>query len=434
MEYLKTHHQWESTVPVLPRPAPVRTSDRLTWVTESLPSAVAHRVLDAVVAITSNLDLDTVLRRIVEAAMDLTGARYGALGVRDGDRLGRFVPVGMEDSEVEAISHWPHGHGLLGEVIRHPHPLRVDKIEGYPAASGYPAGHPPMHSFLGVPIQVRDSVYGNLYLTDKRDGSPFTQDDEAAVRALAAAAGVAVDNARLYEDGRRVAVLEDRERIARDLHDVVIQRIFASAMTLMSTTKHIENEIVRSRVEEAVNDLDDTIREIRSTIFALQATTPPEASLQERLTAAADAVTPALGFAPSVIIESDDSSLVPAEVADQLVVVVGEALTNVARHARASRVDVRLKVTDDAITLSVVDDGIGCEGIDAGDHRGGLHNLATRAEALHGKLAVGPAEAVAREVVGTRGTVHDAATTGDGSSTAVPTGRGTALVWRIPNA
>ncbi|MFD6091155.1 GAF domain-containing sensor histidine kinase [Oerskovia sp. NPDC060338] len=402
--------------------------------TESLPSAVAHRVLDAVVAITSNLDLDTVLRRIVEAAMDLTGARYGALGVRDGERLGRFVPVGMEDSEVEAISHWPHGHGLLGEVIRHPHPLRVDKIEGYPAASGYPAGHPPMHSFLGVPIQVRDSVYGNLYLTDKRDGSPFTQDDEAAVRALAAAAGVAVDNARLYEDGRRVAVLEDRERIARDLHDVVIQRIFASAMTLMSTTKHIDNEIVRSRVEEAVNDLDDTIREIRSTIFALQATTPPEASLQERLTAAADAVTPALGFAPSVIIESDDSSLVPAEVADQLVVVVGEALTNVARHARASRVDVRLKVTDDAITLSVVDDGIGCEGIDAGDHRGGLHNLATRAEALHGKLAVGPAEAVAREVVGARGTGADAATTGDGSSTAVPTGRGTALVWRIPNA
>ncbi|KRC32902.1 MULTISPECIES: GAF domain-containing sensor histidine kinase [Oerskovia] len=402
--------------------------------TESLPSAVAHRVLDAVVAITSNLDLDTVLRRIVEAAMDLTGARYGALGVRDGDRLGRFVPVGMEDSEVEAISHWPHGHGLLGEVIRHPHPLRVDKIEGYPAASGYPAGHPPMHSFLGVPIQVRDSVYGNLYLTDKRDGSPFTQDDEAAVRALAAAAGVAVDNARLYEDGRRVAVLEDRERIARDLHDVVIQRIFASAMTLMSTTKHIENEIVRSRVEEAVNDLDDTIREIRSTIFALQATTPPEASLQERLTAAADAVTPALGFAPSVIIESDDSSLVPAEVADQLVVVVGEALTNVARHARASRVDVRLKVTDDAITLSVVDDGIGCEGVDAGDHRGGLHNLATRAEALRGKLAVGPAEAVAREVVGARGTGADAATTGDGSSTAVPTGRGTALVWRIPNA
>ncbi|MBE7700559.1 GAF domain-containing protein [Oerskovia sp. Sa1BUA8] len=432
MDYLKTYHAHQSAVPVLPRPVPARTSDRLTWVTESLPSAVAHRVLDAVVAITSNLDLDTVLRRIVEAAMDLTGAKYGALGVRDGERLGRFVPVGMEDSEVEAIDHWPHGHGLLGEVIRNPHPLRVDKIEGYPAASGYPAGHPPMHTFLGVPIQVRDSVYGNLYLTDKRDGSPFTRDDEAAVRALAAAAGVAVDNARLYEDGRRVAVLEDRERIARDLHDVVIQRIFASAMTLMSTTKHIENELVRSRVEEAVNDLDDTIREIRSTIFALQATTPPEASLQERLTAAADAVASALGFAPSVVIESDDSSLVPAEVADQLVVVTGEALTNVARHARASRADVRLRVTDDAITLTVVDDGIGCSGIDAGDHRGGLHNLATRAEALHGTLAVGPAEAVAREVVGARGA--GAATTGDGSSPAVPTGRGTALVWRIPNA
>ncbi|MHA7134376.1 GAF domain-containing sensor histidine kinase [Oerskovia turbata] len=401
--------------------------------TESLPSAVAHRVLDAVVAITSNLDLDTVLRRIVEAAMDLTGARYGALGVRDGERLGRFVPVGMEDHQVDAIDHWPHGHGLLGEVIRNPHPLRVDKIEGYPAASGYPAGHPPMHSFLGVPIQVRDSVYGNLYLTDKRDGSPFTTDDEAAVTALAAAAGVAVDNARLYEDGRRVAVLEDRERIARDLHDVVIQRIFASAMTLMSTTKHIENELVRSRVEEAVNDLDDTIREIRSTIFALQATTPPEASLQERLTAAADAITPALGFAPTVVIESDDSSLVPAEVADQLVVVVGEALTNVARHARASHVDVRLRVTDDAITLSVVDDGIGCAGVDAGDHRGGLHNLATRAEALRGTLAVGPAREAARAGrPGARGPVAGP-DDGSGASVDVPTGRGTALVWKIPN-
>ena len=115
-------------------------------------------------------------------------------------------------------------------------------------------------------------------------------------------------------------------------------------------------------------------------------------------------------------------------------VVTGEALTNVARHARASRADVRLRVTDDAITLTVVDDGIGCSGIDAGDHRGGLHNLATRAEALHGTLAVGPAEAVAREVVGARGAGADAATTGDGSSPAVPTGRGTALVWRIPNA
>ena len=162
-----------------------------------------HALLEAVVAVGSHLDLEVVLRQMVEAAAGLVSARYGALGViGEGGRLVEFVPVGLEESEIARIHHWPEGRGLLGKLITDPRPLRLPDIAAHPGSSGFPDGHPPMHSFLGVPVRIRDEVYGNLYLTEKQ-GADFDEEDEALVQALAAAAGVAIENARLYAEARR---------------------------------------------------------------------------------------------------------------------------------------------------------------------------------------------------------------------------------------
>jgi two-component system, NarL family, sensor histidine kinase DevS len=161
-------------------------------------------LLEAVVAIGSGLDLESTLRRIVETAVGLVDATYGALGViGDDQRLAEFIPVGLSPDEIGHIHHWPEGHGLLGLLIEDPRPLRLADIAAHPASSGFPGGHPPMQSFLGVPVRVRDEVFGNLYLTNKRGGGEFTEDDEAVLVALGAAAGVAVENARLYDAARR---------------------------------------------------------------------------------------------------------------------------------------------------------------------------------------------------------------------------------------
>ena len=165
-------------------------------------------LLEAVVAIGSGLDLESTLRRIVESAVGLVDATYGALGVIGDDdggklRLAEFIPVGLSQDEIARIHHWPEGRGLLGLLIDDPRPLRLADIASHPASSGFPDGHPPMRGFLGVPVRVRDEVFGNLYLTGKRGGGEFTEDDEAVLVALGAAAGVAVENARLYEAARR---------------------------------------------------------------------------------------------------------------------------------------------------------------------------------------------------------------------------------------
>jgi len=162
-----------------------------------------HALLEAVVAVGSYLELETVLRQIVETAVELVSARYGALGViGEGGRLAEFIPVGLDEAQIAAIDHWPEGRGLLGKLITDPRPLRLQDIAADPGSSGFPDGHPPMRSFLGVPVRIREEVYGNLYLTEKQGGD-FDEEDEALVQALAAAAGVAVDNARLYAEARR---------------------------------------------------------------------------------------------------------------------------------------------------------------------------------------------------------------------------------------
>ena len=546
--------------PVLPQ---LRLDDLLAELQSRLQAVLAtrdrvHVLLEAVVAVGGNLDLEIVLRKIIETAVPLVQARYGALGViGDDGRLTEFIPVGLDEAQIAAIDHWPEGHGLLGTLIRDPRPLRMSDLSAHPESYGFPPGHPAMRSFLGVPIRIRDEVYGNLYLTEKQGGGPFDEEDETLVIALAAAAGVAIDNARLYEEARRqerwlratadvtrellsgteptqvltlvtqqalalsgadlvalavpagdqkrlvnthaagdgadgalglvlpvaasmsgqvltsgeavvledfrndgrvnpiarehmplgwaillplgapgdvrgvltvgrdpgslpfppqavemvttfaaqagialelaehrhdsarLAVLQDRERIARDLHDLVIQRLYATGMSLQGALPLITRPDVADRVSSAVDALDETIREIRSAIFSLQSPSDPKrVGLRAKILDVVEEMTAPLGFAPSLRLVGPLDEEVPGEVGEHLLSALREALSNAARHAGASSVDVTVDCGTD-LALLVRDNGTG---LGRSTRRSGLTNLAERARALGGRLRVGRAE------------------------------------------
>ncbi|SFY48154.1 sensor histidine kinase [Streptomyces sp. F-1] len=520
-----------------------------------------HSLLEAVLSVGRELELEQVLHSIVEAAAALVDAEYAALGVigPDGTTLAAFHTVGLSEERIHRIGPYPEGHGILGELIRHPEPLRLPKISEHPASYGFPPGHPPMNTFLGVPIRVRDQVFGNLYLTEKRGGLDFDEEDESVLATLAVAAGVAIDNARLYEDSRlrerwllanaeishslmsgseraealdliaerarentgsalaavampmpdteslgveiavgaqaeahrglvlplhnslmglaftaaapvtsddvahderisqepprfeglgpavavpigtgeggargvvllaresdrpvfsdketemlrgfaaqaaiamelaqrrqaaqQIALLEDRDRIARDLHDLAIQRLFATGMTLQSAGRFIEHPEASERVLRAVDDLDETIKIIRSTIFGLRAREGAAAGgLRARVVRVAGEASPVLGFAPGVRMEGLIDTDVPGEIAEHVVAVLSEALTNIARHAHADRAEVLLVTDGREVRLTVRDNGVG---IPDGGRRSGLRNMAERARRLGGRLEVGKGE------------------------------------------
>ena len=513
-------------------------------------------LLEAVIAVGSSLRLEAVLRRIVEAAVTLVDARYGALGVIDQDgRLADFIPVGLDEATIAGIDHWPAGHGVLGLLISDPRPVRLADIASHPQSSGFPAGHPPMTSFLGVPIRIRDEVYGNLYLTDKRGGAAFDEEDETLVTALSAAAGVAIENARLFDeahrqqqwltassevtrrllagarvdevlsfvteqtlqmtaadlvvlalpdadrqhltishaagqkaqtavgvrlparasisgqvladgqpitvedfrhdprtsqaaraaldrgpamllplgdadnvrgvltvgraagamplpraagqlamtfaaqagialelaerrqDAERLSIYEDRDRIARDLHDQVIQQLYASGMKLQGTIPLITRPLAEERVNSVVDDLDQTITDIRAVIFSLQARGKGPPGLRSNVLDVVDQMTEAHGMSSSMQLDDRLDQEVPGEIGEHLLYALREALSNAARHGRASHVDVSVHV-DGKLSLRVLDNGTG---ITPGPRRSGLANLALRAEPYGGTLMVGPA-------------------------------------------
>ncbi len=514
-------------------------------------------LLDAVVAVGSGLDLRGTLSRIVVAACELVNARYGALGVlrRDGTALADFVTHGVSDEQRAAIGAIPHGHGILGLLIREPHPVRLGDITTDPRAHGFPDHHPPMHTFLGVPLRIRDEVFGNLYLAEKAGGAEFTDEDQQVVMALASAAGVAIENARLFQRGQQrqrwleggaeiveailgdaqrdesldlvahrareladadlsaifvvhgdtlvlaavsgaesalrpgaslpieatllgrvaqsgkptvvndvaagldtltaaerrlldvgpavaaplgssegtlgvlvvgvaggtdvrfleedvqlvgtfaaqatlaleraraqevqaqLAVFEDRDRIARDLHDLVIQRLYASGLRLQGTLRLIDDAQANTRVQAAIDDLDATIREIRSTIFELQQRSDAK-TLTAELRAVLQEAETSFGLSPHWTVEGLVERTVPESVRPHLVATLREALANAGRHSGASQVTVRLEVGR-AVTLEVTDDG---SGIPPGVTESGLRNLRDRAESLGGEFETGPAE------------------------------------------
>jgi signal transduction histidine kinase len=542
---------------LLPRLDQLNLRSLLAQVTERVEGVadLADRLqglLQAVVAIGSHLELDEVLDRIVHTAADLADARYAALGVLDPTsperRLSQFITVGIGPDDMKRIGDLPHGRGVLGLLIDEPRAIRLADISQHAKSFGFPAHHPPMKTFLGVPISVRGEAFGNLYLTEKNGGGPFTTADEQIVLALATAAGLAIQNARLYEESRsrqawleassdittrllggasaaemfplvvsralelaggrvaflalpnadgtlrvataegdvaqeiegrtipadslsalvirqgrsesvvdarsdpriwrdildiaeagptlfvplgtgesglgvlvvtnhigapafsedalrlietfaaqaglalrlgaaatdreQLAVLGDRDRIARDLHDLVIQRLFATGMALEGALRSMQPESAVERVRRAVDDLDATIKEIRSTIFALQSPAPNAGEgLRSAINQAVQAGAEALGFHPRLTFGGAVDALVPSHVGEQLLAVLREALSNAARHAEPTAVDVEVDADPTRVILVVRDDGVG---LPEGGRRSGLANLATRARDLGG--------------------------------------------------
>ncbi len=351
--------------------------------------AKLRRVLEATLLLEADLELPVLLRHLIEEARQMAGARYGALGVLtdEGTALSEFITVGLQPDEERRIGARPTGRGVLGLLITHAHPLRLRDMGSHPDSYGFPPHHPPMTSFLGVPIKVRDEVYGNLYLTDKIGWSEFTQDDEALVVALALAAGIAIQNARLHQRVQEVAVYEDRDRVARDLHDTVIQRLFAVTLSLQSMAGAAAAAGIADRLHAAVSDLDATIRQVRSTIYELGSAGIDQGVRNTVLSLIHD-LNPVLGFEVRVTFDGPVDSAVSDELAEHLSATIREAVTNIGRHAQATEASVVVRVLDGLCQLEVADNGHGLLPTEKTGGGLGLVNLRRRAEKLHGEFLV----------------------------------------------
>jgi signal transduction histidine kinase len=350
-----------------------------------------QRLMDAIVAVGSELGLPEVLERIIRVATDLVGATYGALGVLDEQRsaLQEFITVGIDEQTRAAIGDLPAGHGVLGLLIMEPKPIRLPDLNRHPDSFGFPPGHPHMSTFLGVPIKIRGSVFGNLYLTNKRNGEEFTDADEELTVALAAAAATTIETTRLQNRLADLLVVEDRERIARDLHDTVIQRLFATGLALAGVAGRIDDPQLAERVQSAVDDLDDTVSQIRTTIFELQRPDVTSQSVRRELLDLAAQNGRNLGFAVGTRFNGPIDTNVSGKVADHLLSVAREALSNAVRHSGATEMTLEVEADNSWVTLRVRDNGTGFDGTVDGDRTGrGLANMAQRAEELGGFFAV----------------------------------------------
>ena len=348
-----------------------------------------HALLDAVLDIASGANLRSTLQRIVNNAASLTDARYAAIAVRGkSGEVEEFVYHGISDEEADEIANFPEGKGLFGHMLAHPDVIRLADMSHHVTAAGLPPGHPQMRSFLGAPLMVQGKKFGQLYITEKLGHTEFSGEDEALVAALAAAAGVAVDNARSHELRSSLVLIEERERIARDLHDLVIQRLFATGMTLQAMLRSTQlEEAAVSRIDSAIDELDKTVKQIRQTIFALQETSPD--GMRARVVAEFEAFKTLVDFTPELRFEGPIDAKVSDRVTTHSVAVVRELLSNVAKHARATACEVVVKVAGDELTVTVTDNGIG---FTEPPHRRGLSNVARRAEAHSGMFTIDAVE------------------------------------------
>ncbi len=346
------------------------------------------RLIDAVLMIEAAVELPVLLRHLIEEACSLVDARYGALGVLNEARTGLepFITVGLGDAEEESIGARPTGRGVLGVLITDATPLRLKDLGTHPDSYGFPAHHPPMKSFLGVPVRVRSVVYGNLYLTDKIGADDFSDQDQALAEALAVAAGIAIENTRLHERVRVLSVLDDRDRIARDLHDRVIQRVFAIGMSLQAAVRLSERDQIVERVNKAVDDLDTTVTEIRTAIFEL-GNNAIAGGLRHSVLELTEEMSSLIGGRPEVVFNGAIDSAISQRIADNLLAVLREALTNAGKHAQATRFIVTISVAED-VNLEVQDNGIGIELPEAFGSGLGLVNLRSRAERLGGSFEI----------------------------------------------
>ena len=350
-----------------------------------LPPAL--QALDAAVrGISGVLDVKQVLQLIVDRVRELVAARYAALGIVDDDGLiTDFITSGITDEERRAIGELPHGRGLLGLIIRENRAYRIPHIAAHPESYGFPPNHPPMDSFLGVPVTVKGNVVGRLYLTDKQGAAEFSAADQALIETFALHAGIAIENARLHEEVQRLAVVDERDRISRDLHDSVIQSIYGVTLSLDDVPELLDTSDPDAgrRVDGAIDALHGVIRDIRNFIFELRPLMLGSGNLVEGLQALAEEVRRSTSV--EITVDGAEPDEVRPEVVAELLAIAREALSNVARHSGARRAWLAVLSADDVVTLLISDDGRGLPArVTPSPGHHGLVNMRARAQALGG--------------------------------------------------
>jgi signal transduction histidine kinase len=364
---------------------------------EALDEQRLRRLIDAGRVLVSEQDPDAVFERLLETAREVTGARYAALGILDRRRRGleRFITLGIDQRTRQRIGKLPRGRGVLGLLIDNPQPLRLEDVASHPSSYGFPPNHPPMNSFLGVPILIRGAAWGNLYLTEKEGGS-FNEADEDAAVILAEWAAIAIGNARSVAEERLRESIESSERErghwSRELHDETLQSLGSLRILLASALRRGSGPELAHAVTEAVDQLAEEIEKLRGLISDLRPAALDEIGLQAALegltqrtaTRAGLDVRTEFSWSPSA---PADGGRLDRELENAIYRVAQEALTNAARHARAERVDLRLQERDGRLELAVEDDGVGFD--PEARHEGfGLRGMRERVELLDGSLEV----------------------------------------------
>ena len=355
-----------------------------------------HAALDAAVrGIAGLVSVDDVLQVIVDRVRPLVGAQYAALGIVDANgRIERFITSGMDDETRRQIGALPEGHGMLGLIIRENRSFRIADINTDPRRYGFPPNHPPMKSFLGVPITIKGISLGRLYLTNKIGSDDFSEDDRSLVETFALHAGIAMENARLHEQLQRLAVVDERERISKDLHDGIIQNMYAVGLSLEDVPELMVDDRAEAaaRVERAIDAIHLAIQDIRNFIFGLRPELLEGTSLVGGLAALVEEYRHNMIVdlelrVPDAIIEP------PSEAGGHLLAIVSESLSNVARHSRASRANVALIADGNrdvpALELTIEDNGIGFDpdGVVKLGHQG-LANTRERAASIGATVTI----------------------------------------------
>lgn len=341
-------------------------------------------LIESAAGVVEQTDLELVLRRLVSEARAATGARYGAMGVLgDHGVLSDFLHEGISAEEAARIGRLPTGRGVLGTVIKLNETIRVEEISSHPDAFGFPENHPPMGSFLGVPVAVGAMAFGNLYLTEKAGG--FTDQDVVVVEALSRIAGAAVRTARLQDRLRRVAVVEDRQRIARELHDSVIQDMFAVGLGLQGLSQLVENPQAEATLLDSVDRLDRAVETLRGYIFELKR----ERDSQPRIDTRLQEIVSRMGTAypARVRLSLDVKRAVDGRLEDEIAAIVTESLSNALRHSAAEHVDVSLIIDDTGCQISVSDDGGGFD-VSVPTEGMGLDSIQSRVSSRDGDLRI----------------------------------------------
>jgi signal transduction histidine kinase len=355
-------------------------------------SGAVRAMSDAVLAIAGERSVDTVLGRIVHTARELAGARYAALGVPDGEgAFARFITSGMTEAEVEAMGPLPRTHGLLGAMLESEDSYRTLDIKRDPRFRGWwPSAHPQMASFLGVPIVARGEVIGAFYLTDKERAEGFSEEDQELIEMLAPHAAVAMENARLYERGRELSIVEERNRLARELHDSLVQKLFGVVLAAQSAGTLLErdSDAAREQVEHLQELAQEAVVELRSLVFQLR----PAEIETEGLGAALGKHVELLGRAhrASISVALSGTPRLRPGIDEEVFRIAQESLQNALRHSRAEHIELRLDEEAGGLALTVSDDGVGFEPEEAGlrSRRLGLTSMEERARALGARLRI----------------------------------------------